>query len=259
MTTRRFRMLAVISGVSLGCALAPEMAHAQRTAVAAVPRVAPAHVRPVSRVVVSQARPAPKSAARVRSRVAPGDFLFGGESGLSVQQLLDPVPPPGFNYEDLAAFDRDIAIKAVIDPATQWRLAVAERLLRDSRFAGSGFYILDGGGAYAVPVDTSVESNEPPQPAPQPQVILVQAPPAASQEAPVVAAGPESSAPLQDVGQFVLVLRNGTQIQAVACTRANDRIIYITAEGLRRTLAFADLDSESTLRVNEERGTLLRL
>ena len=65
------------------------------------------------------------------------------------------------------------------------------------------------------------------------------------------------SAPLPDVGQFTLVLRNGSQIQAVAFTRSNDRIIYITAEGNRRAIPISDLDSDATVRINEERGTPL--
>jgi hypothetical protein len=68
----------------------------------------------------------------------------------------------------------------------------------------------------------------------------------------------ESLPPLPDVGQFTLVLRNGSQIQAVAFTRSNDKIVYITVEGSRRTIAVADLDSDATLRVNQERGTPLQ-
>ena len=64
---------------------------------------------------------------------------------------------------------------------------------------------------------------------------------------------------MPDVGQFILVLRNGTRIQAVAFTSSNGNIVYITADGSRRTIALADLDSETTMRVNEERGTPLQL
>jgi hypothetical protein len=58
-----------------------------------------------------------------------------------------------------------------------------------------------------------------------------------SQPAPQSAAQTET--PLADVGQFTLVLRNGKQIEAVAFTRTNDRIIYITADGSRHTIAVA--------------------
>jgi hypothetical protein len=127
-----------------------------------------------------------------------------------------------------------------------------------SRFGGGGFYLLDGGGAYAVPDDSALADSAPAdQPAQQPQVIVVQAAPPSEQSAEQSA--PEDSAPLPDVGQFTLVLQNGTQLQAVAFTRVNERIVYITADGSRRSIAVADLNSDATVRVNEERGTPLQL
>ena len=113
--------------------------------------------------------------------------------------------------------------------------------------------------ADAVPDDTaSADSAPADQPAQQPQVIVVQAAPPSQQTAEQQAAA-DDSPPLPDVGQFTLVLQNGTQIQAVAFTRVNDRIVYITADGSRRTIAVADLNSDATVRVNEERGTPLQL
>ena len=53
---------------------------------------------------------------------------FSG-SGATLQQLLDPVPPPGFDYQYLSAIDSDLAEKAFIDPVTQLRLAAARRFL----------------------------------------------------------------------------------------------------------------------------------
>lgn len=73
---------------------------------------------------------------------------------------------------------------------------------------------------------------------------------------------PEATPPaatVPDVGQFILVLRNGTRIQAVAFTSSNGNIVYITADGSRRMIARADPDSETTVRVNDERGTPLQL
>jgi len=183
---------------------------------------------------------------------------FAGGSALSVQDLLNPFPDPGFNFSDLAAFNRDLGIKAVIDPATQWRLAVAERLLRESPgVAGSGFLLFDGGGAYAVLEETS----QPEQAPQQPQIIVLQAPPAAQQTAALSDREPasEPSAPLPDAGQFTLVLQNGKHIEAVAFTRVGDRIIYVSSDGSRHTLAASDLDSGETNRINQERGTPLLL
>jgi hypothetical protein len=70
--------------------------------------------------------------------------------------------------------------------------------------------------------------------------------------APVTA--PAENAPLPDVGQFTLVLRSGATIQAVGFTRVSDKIVYISTDGSRRTIATADLDAAATKQVNEESG-----
>jgi hypothetical protein len=72
------------------------------------------------------------------------------------------------------------------------------------------------------------------------------------------AAEQEDQAPLPDEGEFTLVMTDGTWIQAVAFTHSNDKIVYITAAGSRYTIAASELDADSTLRVNQERGTPLQ-
>ncbi len=265
-----FRLAAVISTALF---LGPRIVQAQRPAPTSAQvsgRTLPA--RPANTVRVRPAQAPRITVARSRGPITTGlpssnDFGNGfagfGGAPLTVQQLLDPVPGLGFDYADLAARDQDLDIKAAIDPATQWRLAIAERLLRDNRgfggFVGTGGYILDGGGYYTVPEEPASEPAAA-APAPQPQIIVVQAPAAANQQAAAPAPAAESQAPpLPDVGQFTLVLRDGTKIQAVAFTRKSDTIVYITTDGSRRTLAVADLDSTATQRVNQERGTPLDL
>ncbi len=68
----------------------------------------------------------------------------------------------------------------------------------------------------------------------------------------------EPPAPVPDEGELTLVLNDGRWIQAVAFTHSNDSIVYITAAGSRYTIAANELDSDSTLRVNQERGTPLQ-
>jgi hypothetical protein len=201
--------------------------------------------------------------ARARGRVAagtpvndPGNAFASGFGGSPFfgQQLINPTPGFGFNNANLD----DLGIKAAIDPETQWRLAIGERFLRDRGFGGffGGGYILDGGDGYAVPEEPASEPAA--APAPQPQIIVVQAP-GANQQATAPAEAQQEQPPLPDVGQFTLVLRDGTKIEAVAFTRKNDTIVYITTDGSRRTLAIANLDSAATQRVNQERGTPVNL
>ena len=152
--------------------------------------------------------------------------------------------------------NQDIGIRAAIDPATQLRLAAAERFLRDNRsiLGYGGYYLLDGGGAYAVPTEEPARDPTPQQP----QVIVLQQAPtqqAAAQQAPE----PQSSAPIPDEGEFTLILRGGKAIQVVAFTHMKERIVYIATDGSRRTISDDDLDSDATIRVNQERGTPLQL
>lgn len=164
----------------------------------------------------------------------------------------------GINY----VATQNIGTEAAIDPATQWRLAIAERVARSTSglFAGSGYYLLDGSGAYAYPYPaepSEAEAPSPQQQQQQPQVIVVQQAPAQAAQSSATAQSPEP--PLPDAGQFTLVLHNGTQIEAVAFTQMKDRIVYITRDGSRRSLALSDLDVDATVGLNQERGTPLQL
>jgi hypothetical protein len=221
-------------------------------------------------------RAKPNASGPEDSGLASNNFVFGGDP-LSVQQLLNPFPGFGFDFEHLAALHRDDDIKAFIDPATQVRLALAERRLRRSHRPNSEFFFLDGGGAYALPIqddsnsDVNATDQAPaagdaqPQSAQQP-IIIIQQPaaqqPGAQQESADArnAMQPqEEAAPLPDVGEFTLVLRGGGKIETVAFTRVNDKIVYITSEGGRRTLAIREIDIDATIELNQERGTPLQL
>jgi hypothetical protein len=175
-----------------------------------------------------------------------------------LQQLISPVPPYGFNYQYLNSINSDLALKAAIDPATELELNEARRL--NCGGVGTGGYVLFGGGGYAVPEESDQEPETEAEPASssQPQVIVVQVP--AQQSAPQQpTVTQEEQAPLPDQGQFVLVMRDGSLLQAAAFTRTANEIIYITPEGMRRTILLSNLDTDATVRVNSERGTQLQL
>lgn len=138
------------------------------------------------------------------------------------------------------------------------------------------FYFLTGGGYYYPAPDYGDDSEGQPQDAAatdQQQVTGEQDAGQQAEQAPddeqrdaraelsSAAPAPEQqeAAPLPDVGSFTLVMRDGTQVDALAFTRSQDKIIYITPDGGRRTVAVSDIDSDSTERVNEERGTPLQL
>jgi hypothetical protein len=152
--------------------------------------------------------------------------------------------------------NQDIGIRAAIDPATQLRLAAAQRFLRENRgiVGYGGYYLLDGGGAYAVPSEEPTPESNPQQP----QVIVLQQAPAEGAGV-RPAAEPQTAAPIPDEGEFTLVLRSGKTMQVVAFTHTQERIVYIDTDGGRHSISAGDLDSEATIRVNQERGTPLQL
>ncbi len=59
--------------------------------------------------------------------------------------------------------------------------------------------------------------------------------------------------------EIVFIRRDGSLIFAVAFARQPERLVYITSDGHRRTLALRDLDLEATLQMNEARGTFIPL
>lgn len=256
-------------------------------------RVAGSHVARTSRSGVAASSSARVGANfnsnGVDSSAGIGAASFAGDP-ISLQQLLDPYPAYGFDFEHLNAINRDLDLKAFIDPATQVRIATAERSLRHSPGVGtgSGFYVLNGGGAYAVPDDSSGDLNadqseqagsaqqgddqlaqaQQPQRSQREQrpIIIIQqaVQPLAAESSGVGAGSPEDAAqeeaaPVRDGGEFILVTRDGMEIEAVAFTRVKDKIVYITSQGARYTIALRDLDSDETVRVNQDRGTPLQL
>jgi hypothetical protein len=202
-----------------------------------------------------QARPAAQVSSSRRSNQ---NFVCANGTGIPLQQIIGTTPGYGFNYQYLNSINNDIALKAAIDPATQVQLREAARL--NCGTIGTGGYIIPSFGGYAAPEETDQQSEG--ESSTQPQVILVQVPTAAAASAqaadgPVAPAAEE--APLPDEQLFVLVLRDGSKLEATAFTRTTDTIVYITADGMRRTIQRADLDTEATIRVNGERGTQLQL
>jgi len=230
---RRFWLLAAFFSPLIFLA---EPACAQKAGSAAAAAAAP-HAHPVANASAVRSHAHVSSNRLAHPKPASNDSAFG------------PGTSFGFGSSDIR--DQDLGIKALIDPATQWRLYERHKFCRDDGFA-SGFYLLDGG--YYEPAPPSNDADQSSQPTEQDQ----EQDNGQREEAYAEPAPENASQQVPDIGQFVLVLRNGSQIQAVAFTRRDDHIVYITTDGLRRTLAIADLDSDSTVRLNQERGTPLQ-
>ena len=66
-------------------------------------------------------------------------------------------------------------------------------------------------------------------------------------------------APPPEQAQYVFIKRDGTIIFAVAYSWLNDRLQYVTEEGLRRTTPLNTLDLDATQQFNDQRGVPIRL
>lgn len=183
-------------------------------------------------------------------------FIFPGATSFDINQLLNNGAPGfGFDFTHLAALNSNFGEKAFIDPVTQQDIALAEQLARSTPAFAGGFIPFWGGEGYSEPVE------EEPQPQ-QPQVIVLQQPVPATGEASsssAEAAPVEQQSPLPDVGVFTLVLHDGNKIKAVAFTRQNDQIVYITKDGTRGSFPTTDLDTAATEQLNQDHGTPLHL
>jgi hypothetical protein len=177
---------------------------------------------------------------------APADLV--GANGLSARQGLNPFLNNGFG----------------------------ERHRHRKPKTGEGFIFLDGVGAYLLPVDAGTDVNQDgdaqvaqdqgqgqdqgqSQGTPQERAQDRSQQQEQAESSNDARLAQEQSESLPDEGEFTLILRSGQEIEAVAFTRVNDRIVYITTGGGRRTVAVRELDIDATVRLNQERGTPLQI
>ena len=94
---------------------------------------------------------------------------------------------------------------------------------------------------------------------PAPAVIVQQAAPAAETYPDTAAPAPASApAPVREVGELILVRRDGRVLFASVFSVTGTQVQYVTPEGIRHTLPMAELDTVATQEMNEARGTTLQ-
>src|SRR6267378_3847148 len=98
-----------------------------------------------------------------------------------------------------------------------------------------------------------------------PQIIVIQQPAPAvttQQEAPPAQgaydAPTPAPAPVPEVGDLVLVRRDGRVLFASVFSVTGTQLQYVTPEGIRHTLPLTELDTVATQEMNEARGTTLQ-
>lgn len=210
--------------------------------------------------IVSATRPfsAPARGTTTDFRDVPAGVL----GTASVESLLQTAPGLGFDFTHQAALDRNLDVRALIDPVTQHRLALARQIRRETPRVGFGVPFV------FTPIQIVI-IQQPPillmQQAPveyEARADLVRASEAAARREPPSELAPsavEPPPPLPPLGELILIRTDGRLLFAVAVSFGRERVIYISPEGIRRTVALAEIDLDATLRFNEERGSRLSL
>jgi hypothetical protein len=251
--------------------LAPSPAQAQKAAPGAVASIQPSRsLSTVAPIHSGSVRSGSGHAATAKPKTSSGQHPHASSKAVDMSKwdprafgnFLPPAPGPGFEYGFLNGLNN--GLNGGFGTGDRRRNGAGQ----NSPLFGSGFYLLTGGGGYADPsddssapaaTDTQAQEGAPEQGNDQNNdqrqyIILQQAP------APQQPEAQESAAALStDQGEFTLVLRDGTSISTAAFTHSNEKFIYISPDGGRRTVAASDVDADATVRVNQERGIPLRL
>jgi hypothetical protein len=221
----------------------------------------PARAAPVR--VTSMARQSGVSAAPSRSgaqasrqptviRIAPkGDVISSSSSFANSSNFGDGygVPGLGFDYAHLAAVSGNFRSNLH---------GFGHGSHRRRNFITPVFY--DGFPYYADSSDYQQEQQPP-------QIIVIQQPAPAvapQQEAPVtqetydVPTPAPAPASVPEVGELILVRRDGRVLFASVFSITGTQLQYVTPEGIRHTLPLAELDTVATQDMNEARGTTLQ-
>ncbi len=133
-------------------------------------------------------------------------------------------------------------------------------------------------GGYPYYFDDSLDYDQPEQqyqPQPQPQIIVIEqpVPAAAAQPAPSpqeadsgTGAGqssqvssPAPEAPVPNVGELILIRKDGRVLFATAFSVVAGQLRYVTPEGILRKFPVTELDSDATQQMNEARGTTVQI
>jgi hypothetical protein len=221
---------------------------------ASMSRVMPMRVTSPARVsgISSTSRLAPQGTRRStviqiapNGRLNPSDGSFANSADFGDEI---GVPGLGFDYAHLAAVSGNFRF----NPPGFGRGSHHHRDFVTPVFFGGFPY-------YSDYPDYQQEQQQQPQiiviQQPAPAVTVQQAAPAAAETYTDTAA--PAPAPVREVGELILVRRDGRVLFASVFSVTGTQVQYVTPEGIRHTLPLAELDTVATQEMNEARGTTL--
>jgi hypothetical protein len=253
---RPFQIISTIFAATLVCSAAG----AQMRGGAMSVRMPAARLAPVARTSISMAAPRSLrlgSGVRIlpNGQFAPAFSTFANGTGFG---SANAVPGLGFDYPHLAAVSGDL------------RNNGSGHFRRGSHRGQTPFApVLIGGYPYYYGdyYGDSTDYGQPQQQQPQVIVVPQPAPTAADQQyagsgndsSVPAAISPAPATPVRDVGDFILVRRDGRVLFASAFSIIGDQLRYVTPEGIRRSVPMADMDPDATQQMNEASGTTVQL
>jgi hypothetical protein len=199
-----------------------------------------------------------------RSQILPsGRFSsdFASDENLTSFHGISGVPGLGFDFPHLAAINGG------------WRFNSEQFGHHGHRVRESFVPIFFGGYAYAYDDLSSDQQDQQDdqlnvqQSQPQPQNPLIQQSVPDQQGADAGAdrgnlsasvSEPQADVPIPDVGNFIFVRRDGRVLFASVFSVVGSQLQYVSPEGIRRTLAMSDVDTDATQQMNEARGTTVQ-
>jgi hypothetical protein len=186
-------------------------------------------------------------------QIAPNGNVISSDGSFANSFNFDEgfgVPGLGFDYVHLAAISGNFRTNAH---------GFGHGSHRRGNFITPIFY---GGFPYYSDSSDYQQEQQPPQ------IIVIQQPAApavaAQQEAPAAQEAYDAQtpapapAPVREVGELILVRRDGRVLFASVFSVTGTQLQYVTPEGIRHTLPLAELDTVATQDMNEARGTTLQ-
>src|ERR1700730_13919645 len=219
-------------------------------------RQVPMHVTVPARVAGGSVAPSTSGVRASRQatviQVSPNDRVISSSGSFANSVNFGDeigVPGLGFDYPHLAAISGNLHNP----PGT------GRGMLREPNFITPIFF---GGFPYYSDFQDYQQVQQQPQiiviQQPAPAVAVPQAAPAPQESTRGAAAPAPLSAPVREVGEFILVRRDGRVLFASVFSVIGNQVQYVTPEGIRHTLPLAELDTVATQDMNEARGTTLQ-
>lgn len=248
---RPFQIISTILAATLICSAAG----AQMRGGAMSARMPAVRLAPMARTSISMRAPRSLrlgSSIRIlpNGQFAPAFSTFANRARFA---SVNAVPGLGFDYTHLAAIRGGIPNNGY------------GNFRRGSRRGQAPYAaVLIGGYPYYYYGDYYGDSTDYGQPQQQQVVEVPQPAPAAveQQDAGTEVPAAISSAPatpVRDVGDFILVQRDGRVLFASAFSIVGDQLRYVTPEGIRHSVPMAEMDPDATQQMNEARGTTVQL